>query len=95
MTMTSSLKNILIFSLLSASSLVSATDLSSLEVDDKATAEEVLAQYQAVGEEKDAETQLEEGEQRLDQENAELLQPLCPGSSVDTTGSEGDICALQ
>lgn len=95
MTMTSSLRNILMISLLTTSSLVSATDLSSLEIDEtKATADEVLSQYQALTDEMDAEAQLEKIDQQLDQENLELLQPLCIEYSIDMETGE-EICTSQ
>ncbi|MPY25928.1 hypothetical protein FM037_02105 [Shewanella psychropiezotolerans] len=95
MTMTSSLKNILMISLLTASSLVSATDLSSLEIDEtKATADEVLSQYQALTDEMDAEAQLDKIDQQLDQENLELLQPICTEYSIDMDTGE-EICTSQ
>ena len=79
-------------SLLTASSLVSATDLSSLEIDEtKATADAVLSQYQALTDEMDAEPQLDKIDQQLDQENLELLQPICSEYSIDMDTGE-EIC---
>ena len=93
--MTSSLRNILMISLLTTSSLVSATDLSSLEIDEtKATADEVLSQYQALTDEMDAEAQLDKIDQQLDQENLELLQPICTEYSIDMDTGE-EICTSQ
>ncbi|MCL1061557.1 hypothetical protein MK852_05330 [Shewanella benthica] len=90
--MTFSLKNILMFSLLTASSLVSATDLSSLEIDEtKATADEVLSQYQAIADDMSAEAQLDRIDQQLDQENLEMLQPICTEYSIDMDTGE-EIC---
>ncbi|AQS40374.1 hypothetical protein Sps_05305 [Shewanella psychrophila] len=93
--MTFSLKNILMISLLTTSSLVSATDLTNLEIDEtKATADEVLSQYQALNEEMDAETQLDKIDQQLDQENLELLQPICTEYSIDIDTGE-ELCTTQ
>ena len=93
--MTFSLKYILMISLLTASSLVSATDLSSLEIDEtKATADEVLSQYQALTDEMSAEAQIDKIDQQLDQENLELLQPICSEYSIDMETGE-EICTSQ
>ncbi|WP_231847760.1 hypothetical protein [Shewanella violacea] len=76
-------------SLLATSSLVSASELTSLEIDDtQTTADEVLSQYQALTEDMSAEAQLEEIDKQLDQENIELLQSLCSPDAIDTNRSE-------
>ncbi|NRB22587.1 hypothetical protein [Shewanella sp.] len=93
--MISSLKNILIISLLTTSSLVNATDLSRFEIDEtKATAEEVLSQYQALTEGMDAETQLDKIDRQLDQEVHEMLKSICTEYSIDLKTGE-EICNLQ
>ncbi|SQH74948.1 conserved exported protein of unknown function [Shewanella benthica] len=90
--MTSSLKNILMLSLLAASSLVSATDLTNLKIDEaKATADDVLSQYQALTDDMSADEQLEENYQQLEQENLEMLQPICTEYSIDLDTGE-EIC---
>ena len=88
--MTSSLKNILMIALLATSSMASATEHTTLDIDEStATADELLVQYEAINEEMDAESQLEKIEHQLDQENLELLQPICIEYTIDIdTGEE-------
>ncbi len=90
--MTSSLKIILMLSLFTTSTFVTATDISSIEVEDNATADELLTQYEALTEDMSAEVQLQKIEQELEQEHLELLQPICVEYSIDIdTGEESCI----
>ncbi|WP_076412066.1 hypothetical protein [Shewanella sp. UCD-KL12] len=90
--MTSSLKTILMLSLFTVSTFSAASDISSIEIDETATADELLKQYEALTEDMNAEVQLQQVEQQLEQESHELLQPICLEYSIDiNTGEESCI----